>query len=110
MSDAVDGRIQVPTSVKAGEAFPVRVVIRHPMESGLRFDNDGKAVPQNTIRRFVARYDGREIFTAQLGSGVGANPYLQFFIRATKSGEVVCEWVDDRGAAGMVKAMVTVTA
>ena len=110
MSDIVDGRIQVPASVKAGEAFPVRIVIRHPMESGLRFDNDGKAIPQNTIRRFTARYGGKEVFTAQLGSGVGANPYLQFFVRANQSGEVVCDWVDDRGVTGVVKAMVAVTA
>jgi hypothetical protein len=30
------GRVQVPQSVRRGEAFEVRVLVQHPMETGFR--------------------------------------------------------------------------
>ena len=51
------------------------------METGFRFDLMGRAVPKNVINSFVARYNGTEIFRAEMGSGVAANPFLQFYTR-----------------------------
>jgi thiosulfate oxidation carrier complex protein SoxZ len=104
----MDARIQLPDKVTAGQVFAVRVVIRHPMETGFRFDANGKTVSANWIERFTVRYAGQQVFAAELGSGVGANPYLQFFVRAVASGELVCEWGDTTGAKGQASAMVTV--
>ena len=103
-------RIQVASQVKRGELVTVRLAIQHPMETGFRFDMMGRAIPKNVINTLVCRYNGEEVFRAELGSGISANPYLQFFLRAEASGELVFEWVDDAGERGSERASVTVTA
>jgi sulfur-oxidizing protein SoxZ len=102
------GRIQVPASVRRGEAFEVRVLVQHPMESGFRRDLEGRAVPMNIVDKLVCRYRGREIFRAELGTGVAANPYIAFYAVADESGPIEVEWTDDRGATGRSAATVTV--
>ena len=101
-------RIQVPTSAKAGEAIEVRLSIRHPMETGFRVDDVGKTIARNTIKDFVCRYDGREVFRGSLGSGIAANPYLRFWLTATVSGDLVIEWIDDAGERGDARAAINV--
>ena len=101
-------RVQVPAEVKRGEAMEIRVAIQHPMETGFRFDLMGRAVPKNVINSFVARYNGQEIFRAEMGSGVAANPFLQFYTLAEASGEIEVSWVDDAGVSGSERVAVTV--
>jgi sulfur-oxidizing protein SoxZ len=102
------GRIQVPPSVRRGEAFEIRVLVQHPMETGFRHDLDGRAIPINIVDKLACRYGGQEIFSAELGSGMAANPYLVFYALAEASGEIVVEWSDDRGDQGRVSATVNV--
>jgi sulfur-oxidizing protein SoxZ len=90
-------RIQVPANAKRGDVIEVRVLIQHAMETGYRTDETGRPIPRNTIRSLVCRYDGTEIFSADLSSGIAANPYLQFTTVAQSSGTLECEWIDDAG-------------
>ena len=101
-------RVQLPHQAQRGEVFEVRVAIQHPMETGFRYDHAGKAVPKNVINTLVARYNGNEIFRAEMGSGIAANPYLQFFTVAQASGEIEVSWVDDAGVRGSERASITV--
>lgn len=101
-------RVQLPKAAKRGEAIEVRIAIQHPMETGFRYDHGGKAVPKNVINTLVARYNGKEIFRAEMGSGIAANPYLQFFTVAQASGEIEFSWVDDAGVRGSERALITV--
>lgn len=101
-------RVQVPAVVKRGAIFEVRIAIQHPMETGFRFDTSGRAIPKNVINTVIARYNGSEIFRAELGSGIAANPYLQFYATAGASGEFEFSWVDDVGERGSERAPITV--
>ena len=92
-----NARIQVPEEVKRGEVFEVRLLIRHPMETGFRYDNVGKRIPKNVINRITCRYNDVEVFRADLFSGIAANPYLSFFTVAETSGELEFVWTDDTG-------------
>lgn len=103
-------RIQVPSQAQRGEVMTVRVALQHPMETGFRYDNMGRPIPKNVIHTLVCRYNGVEVFRAEFGSGISANPYLQFHVRAEASGELVFDWVDDVGERGSERAAVTVTA
>lgn len=103
-------RVQVPTEVRRGELIPVRLAIQHPMETGFRFDHGGKSIPKNVVNTLVCKYNGVEVFRAEMGSGIAANPYLQFYTRALDSGELVFEWIDDVGERGSERASITVTA
>jgi sulfur-oxidizing protein SoxZ len=103
-------RVQVPASAQRGEIIEVRIAIQHPMETGFRYDNSGRAIPKNVVNTLIARYNGVEIFRAELGSGIAANPYLQFCARAEASGEIEFSWVDDAGERGSERASITVVA
>ena len=103
-----DARITVPASVPRGKPFEVRVIVRHPMETGYRTDESGKSIPRNVIRSLTCRYNGEVVFSARLSSGIAANPYLRFFVTAKESGQLAIEWVDDAGARGTDGATLTV--
>lgn len=101
-------RIQVPLRARRGEVIEVRIVIQHPMETGFRYDALGRQTPRNVIHSFVCRYGGAEVFRAELGAGIAANPSLRFFLRARDSGEVECSWVDQENVMGFASARVAV--
>ena len=101
-------RVQLPASAKRGEVIEVRIAIQHPMETGFRFDISGQAIPKNVINQLVCRYNGVEVFRAEMGSGIAANPYLQFYAVAEASGEMAFEWIDDNGNRGAERARITV--
>jgi sulfur-oxidizing protein SoxZ len=102
-------RVQLPQAAKRGEVIEIRIAIQHPMETGFRFDLMGQAVPKNVINSLRVRYNGAEVFRAELGSGIAANPYLQFYTVAEASGEFAFEWVDDAGERGSETAALAVT-
>jgi sulfur-oxidizing protein SoxZ len=103
-------RVLVPPQAKRGELVEVRIAIQHPMETGFRMDNNGRQIPKNTISNLVCRYNGVDVFRAEMGSGIAANPYLQFYVVAQESGEVVFSWSDDAGQQGTASAKIEVTA
>ncbi len=103
-----DARISIPAKVARGEAFEVRIQIRHPMETGYRTDDAGRSIPRNVIRTFTCRYDGEPVFSAQLSSGIAANPYLRYFVTARASGELTFEWIDDAGVRVAERVTLTV--
>ena len=102
------GRLQVPPKVRRGEVFEIRVLVQHPMETGFRRDMNGATIPVNVVDRLACRVNGSEVFRAELGTGIAANPYLLFTAVAQASGAVEVEWSDDRGERGSVRAELTV--
>lgn len=89
--------IHIPRSAARGEVVAVRTLIQHPMESGYRPGADGEVVPRDILRRFTCRYDGAEVFSAELSPAIAANPFLSFTFRATGSGQVELRWEGDNG-------------
>ena len=102
------GRVQVPATVKKGEPFEVRVLVQHPMETGYRRDLNGQSIPTHIVDKLTCKLGDREVFRAELGTGIAANPYLSFFAVADASGELVVEWSDDQGQRGRATAKVNV--
>ncbi len=103
-----DARVSVPAEVARGKPFEVRILIRHPMETGYRSDDSGTAIPRNVLSAFTCRYNGETVFSARLGPGIAANPYLRFFVTARDSGPMTFEWIDDAGVRGDERVAVTV--
>src|SRR5450432_3801021 len=68
----------------------------------------GQSIPTNIVDKLSCRLAGREIFSAELGTGISANPYIVFYTTADASGELVVEWSDDRGEKGRVTTTVNV--
>lgn len=89
--------ITLPASTKADEAFEVRVTVAHAMETGYRSSDEGARLPRNLVRRFECRLDGELVFAADLFAAVSANPYLAFWLRVQRSGELSFAWRGDNG-------------
>lgn len=91
-------RVKIPKEVKRGEPFQIKTLISHKMETGFRKDKaTGAMVPRKIINKFVAKYNGKEVFSADWHPAVSANPYMAFYTVATESGELELTWVDDDG-------------
>jgi sulfur-oxidizing protein SoxZ len=101
-------RVRVPKEAKRGEVIRVRLLIQHPMETGYRLGPDGMKVAKNVIRSLVCRYDGVEVFRAEMSPGIAANPFLEFPLVATQSGELEFTWVDDDGLKGRASEPIAV--
>ncbi len=89
--------ITLPAAIKAGEVFEVRATVAHAMETGYRTGDDGARLARDLVRRFECRLDGEFVFAADLYAAISANPYLAFWMRTDKSGELSFVWRGDNG-------------
>lgn len=101
--------INVPKTAKKGEIIEIRAMIAHRMETGYRQGPNGEAIPRDIINRLVCTYGGEEIFSADFYPAISANPFITFSTIATESGTITFTWTDDRGAAQMATAEISVT-
>jgi sulfur-oxidizing protein SoxZ len=101
--------INVPKQIRANEAFEVKILISHPMESGQRRDQLGQAIPRDIINHFVCALDGEIVLDAEFFPAIAANPFLSFSVVAEKSGILTMTFTDDHGVTQTETAPITVT-
>lgn len=101
-------RIKVPDKAKVGEVIEVKTLITHVMETGFRKGSDGNVIPRNIINLFTATFGGKEVFKADLSSGVSANPYIAFKFKVPAAGDLEMTWVDDKGEKVVEKVPIVV--
>ena len=93
MSDPMRIRAQVQ-----GVGAVVRVLMSHEMESGQRKDAAGATIPAWHITEVQAALNGKPVLTAQWGTAVAKNPFMQFTVKGAKSGDKISiAWTDNRG-------------
>ncbi len=102
-------RVHVAAEVKRGTIIPIRIIILHSMETGYRYDINGRSIPKNVIHTLTCRFNGEIIFRAEMGSGMAANPSVEFSFSPDRSGELVFDWQDDAGQRGSQRAGLKVT-
>jgi sulfur-oxidizing protein SoxZ len=100
--------INVPSRAKRGDIIEIRTLTSHIMETGFRHTADGELVPRDIITSFTCRYNGTEIFRADLFPAIAANPYLSFFTIAKESGKLEFEWIGDNGYSSTASASITI--
>ena len=96
------------TLATKGEVIQIKTLISHKMETGQRKDKAGKKIPRKIINKFVATYNGAEIFNADWHPSIAANPYLAFYTVATESGTLKFTWTDDDGSIYSTSSKITV--
>lgn len=106
--DGHGARVKVPARARRGEVVPIRCRILHPMENGYRPDSQGARIPIHLIHTFVCRYNGEEVYRAEFGTSMAANPYLTFHTVATESGVLEFNWHDDDGSVFVAQARIEV--
>lgn len=102
-------RLKVPETARYGEIVTVKTLAEHRMEPGVRFDPRSLVVyPRFILNKVECRVNGRLVFRADWYSGVSANPYMAFKIRAEESGVVEVAWTDDYNAVTRATARMEV--
>ena len=87
--------------VKKNELVKVKTLAEHRMETGVIY-------PRLIIYKVTARYNGKIVFKANWFSGVSANPYLAFYLKAKESGLIEVEWEDDYSKSTYKRGYLTV--
>jgi len=79
-------------------ATDIRLLMTHPMESGLRKDATGQLVPQRFITDVHATLNGRTVLSAKWSFAVSQDPFLWFRVQGAKPGDkLAVEWRDSTG-------------
>ena len=90
-----------PMKIRAsvmGDKVVVKVLIAHEMETGQRKDAAGKAVPAWYIQSVTATHNGKTVLSAQWGTSISKNPFMEFRFSGGKAGEkVFITWTDNKG-------------
>jgi sulfur-oxidizing protein SoxZ len=77
--------INVPAKAKRGDIIEIKTLMSHIMETGYRHLASGEAVPRDIITSFTCRYNGTEIFRADLFPAIAANPFITFSPRQPRA-------------------------
>ena len=100
--------INVPAKAKRGDIIEIKTLMSHVMETGFRHTATGEVISRDIITSFSCRYNGTEIFRADLFPAIAANPFITFFTTATASGKFEFEWIGDNGFSETASASIIV--
>jgi sulfur-oxidizing protein SoxZ len=100
--------VNVPKQARRGEILEIRTLAGHNMETGFRRTQTGKLIPRDIITRFSCRYNGVEVFSADLHPAIAANPLISFSTIATESGTLEFLWTGDNGYSAAHTAQISV--
>ena len=91
-------QIRIRGEVSDGVAS-IKILIAHPMESGLRVDESSEqVVPAHFIEQIQCIHAGTRVLLANTSGMVARNPYLAFkFSGATAGDEMRIHWIDNLG-------------
>jgi sulfur-oxidizing protein SoxZ len=89
-----------------GDVADVKVLMFHPMETGLRKDaTTGDIIPLHFIRRVLATHNGKTVLDAQWSQAISKNPFLNFRVKGAKSGDrITVSWEDNKGEKASIDA------
>jgi sulfur-oxidizing protein SoxZ len=100
------GKIRIRALMK-GDVAEVKALIRHPMETGRRKDEQGNSIPAHFITEVEATVGDRTLMTARWGAAVSQNPFLGFRVRGVQPGdELIVRYVDNKGETGQGTAII----
>ncbi len=88
-----------PMKIRAtlqGDTADVRILMRHPMETGTRKTATG-VVPLHFIQSVIVQHNGRTVLDAQWSQAISRDPFLGFRIKGAKVGDKISvTWIDNK--------------
>ena len=93
--------IKVKTKAKEKNGVvKAKMLIKHPMESGMRKDKEGKLIPIHHLKEVKVEYKGEVVFHGEFGTGVSKDPFVAFVFTGTKGDTFSVEALDSKGITG----------
>jgi sulfur-oxidizing protein SoxZ len=79
-------------------AVNVKILMSHEMETGQRKDGAGKPIPAHFIQQVSATWQGKVVLSANWGTAISKNPFLEFSFKGGQKGErIQVTWTDNMG-------------
>jgi sulfur-oxidizing protein SoxZ len=79
-------------------AVSVKILMSHEMETGQRKDGTGKPIPAHFIKQVSATWQGKVVLSANWGTAISKNPFLEFSFKGGQKGErIQVTWTDNQG-------------
>jgi sulfur-oxidizing protein SoxZ len=76
----------------------VKILMSHEMETGYRKDASGKPIPAHFIQQVSAAWQGKVVLSANWGTAISKNPFLEFNFKGGQKGErIQVTWTDNKG-------------
>lgn len=101
-----DHKIRLKVRKKGGNVI-AKVLISHPMETGLRKNpKTGEFIPANFIQKIIFKKNGQPLMNCFWGRSVSENPYLSFKFKGEQEEEVSLTWLDNLGQSGSVSTII----
>jgi sulfur-oxidizing protein SoxZ len=93
---------------KNGTRTEVIVLVKHPMETGSRQDDETRRpVPADYIEKMTFELNDVVVAEAWMGPGVAEDPLTSITLKKARSGDkVMVSWIDTRGEGGSAEAIV----
>ncbi len=90
--------IKVRTSIRDG-VTTVRVIIRHPMDTGYETDEEtGEKIPAHYIENVSVLHGDTLVLQCEWSRAISTNPYLSFEFSGAKAGDPLkITWQDNLG-------------
>lgn len=87
-------------AVLQGDVADIKILMSHPMESGMRKDaKTGQMIPAHFINLVNIALNGKPVMQTEWTGAVSKNPYLGFRLKGVKAGDKVSiSAVDTQGA------------
>ena len=81
-----------------GDVADVRILMRHPMETGTRKDGKGEIVPVHFIQSVIVNHNGKTVLEAQWSQAISRDPFLGLRVKGAKAGDKISvTWTDNKG-------------
>ena len=81
-----------------GDVADVRILMRHPMETGQRKNAKGELIPVHFIQSVVVAHNGKTVLDAQWSQAVSRDPFLGLRVKGAKAGDkITVMWTDNKG-------------
>lgn len=80
-----------------GDTADVRILMRHPMETGTRKTASG-VVPLHFIQSVIVQHNGKTVMDAQWSQAISRDPFLGVRVKGAKVGDkITVTWTDNKG-------------
>ena len=100
------GPMKIRATAEAGYT-EIRVLMSHPMETGLRKGPDGKLVPAHFIQNLTVKVNGKTVVEGQISQAVSRNPVFSFRVKGGAKGDKVeVSWIDNKGESNKIDSAV----
>ncbi len=93
-------RFRLPEHADPGQLVSTQLMIKHPNNSGLQFDQIARFyIPADFIRTIHVTYNGEEVFSADTDISISEDPSIRFGFVPQKPGLLQVQVKDSKGRA-----------